>query len=80
MIPDQKAPLGEDDKLPAGATGNASNPSPENVDSKSPVSNQLIDENAEKYLREIASIEDVPDARDQQDMDETFKKEKNQWH
>jgi len=80
MIPDQKTQLGENEKLPAGATGNASNPSPENVDSKSTGSNQLLDENAEKYLREIANIEDVPDARDQQDMDETFKKEKNQWH
>ena len=41
-----------------------------------PESNQLIDKKGEKYLREVANIEDVPDAEDQQDMDKTIEKEK----
>ena len=62
----------EGEPKPAG-TGNASNPSPTNVQQEN--SSQLLDEKAEKYLREVASIEDVPDAQDQQDMDDTLKKE-----
>jgi hypothetical protein len=55
-------------------TGNASNPSPHD-ESTEPASNQLLDEKAEKYLRESASIEDYPDAQDQAEADEIFKKE-----
>ena len=62
-------------KLPAAGTGNASNP-PEKDDTFEPTNNsQLIDERGEKYLREIASIEDYPDAQDQQDMDATIEEE-----
>ncbi len=54
-------------------SGNASNPSPQD-DRTEPTSNQLLDEKADKYLREVASIEDMPDAQDQQDMDDTIHK------
>ena len=60
---------------PSVNTGNASNPAPQD-DSPAPSDGaQLLDEKAEKYLREVASIEDVPDARDQQEMNEVLKKE-----
>jgi len=36
----------------------------------------LLDEKAEKYLRESANIEDEPDAQDQQEADEIFKQNK----
>lgn len=61
------------EKKPTAGTGNASNPTPGDVQQNN--SNQLLDKKGEKYLREVASIEDVPDAQDQQDMDETLKKE-----
>ena len=65
----------EENKLPAAGTGNASNP-PLKDDAFEPTgNNQLIDERGEKYLREVASIEDYPDAQDDQDMDETIKRE-----
>lgn len=64
-----------DEKAPSVNTGNASNPAPDD-DSLSPSpGSQLLDEKAEKYLREVASIEDVPDAQDQKEMDETLQKE-----
>ncbi len=65
-----------DDKLPAAETGNASNPSPRNEETESSGSHQLLDEKAEKYLREVASIEDVPDPQEQQEADETLQREK----
>lgn len=72
------ATVPEDDKVPSFNTGNASNPAPDD-DSLSPSpGSQLLDEKAEKYLREAASIEDVPDAQDQQEMDETLKEEREQ--
>ena len=55
-------------------TGNASNPSPKNISDQPVNRNQLLDEKAEKYLRESANIEDEPDAQDQEDADETMKK------
>ena len=55
-----------------GNEGNASNPRPDSIPS---TGNQLIPEQGETYLREVANIEDVPDARDQQEMDEVLKKE-----
>ena len=61
------------ERMPAAGTGNASNPPPR--EAKPGSHNQLLDEKAEKYLREVASIEDIPDVQDQQDMDETIKKE-----
>lgn len=57
--------------------GNASNPSPESAENERMSDNQLLSTGAEKYLRESASIEDYPDAGDQEDMDETIKDEKN---
>ena len=65
----------EDAKFPPADTGNASNPSPHN-EMEPAGNNQLLDEKAEKYLRESASIEDMPDAQDQQAMDETLQQEK----
>ena len=63
---------------PAVNTGNASNPAP-NDESLSPTEgSQLLNEKAEKYLREVASIEDVPDAQDQEEMDETLGEETDQ--
>ena len=38
-------------------------------------SNQLLDERAEKYLRESANIEDVPDAQDQLEAEEKMNKQ-----
>ena len=62
-------------KLPGANVGNASNPSP-HPHKLEPVNNhQLLNEKAEKYLRESANIEDEPDAQDQQDADEVVKKE-----
>jgi hypothetical protein len=67
---DQSAP-----KTYSGSTGNASNPNPN--DGLDPYNdNQLLDSKAEKYIREVASIEDVPDAQDQQEMDELIEEEK----
>lgn len=61
-----------DNNLEVAETGNASNPSPR-TDSLEPMSdNQFLSAGAEKYLRESGNIEDMPDARDQQDMDETM--------
>jgi hypothetical protein len=68
-IPEQS----RDGKLSAADTGNASNPSPDNAEQKG--GEQLLDKKAEKYLREAGNIEDIPDAQDQQDMDETLDKE-----
>jgi hypothetical protein len=47
------------------ATGNASNPSPE--DQIKPVTDQLLNEKAENYLREGGNIEDIPDAEEDWD-------------
>ena len=66
----------EKEKFPAGDTGNASNPSSPNPGHETENNSQLLDGKAEKYLREVASIEDVPDDQDQQEMDEIYKEEK----
>lgn len=65
------------DDLPAADTGNASNPSAGSEERRSPGS-QLLDEKAERYMREVANIEDVPDAQDQKDMDKTIDREKEE--
>ena len=63
---------------PSVNTGNASNPSPHD-DSLAPSGgSQLLNEKAEKYLREVASIEDLPDAQDQQEKDKTLEEDKEQ--
>ena len=55
--------------------GNASNPAPR-PDYAEPLSdNQILSEGAEKYLREVASIEDYPDARDEEEMDQIIKED-----
>ena len=75
MLSDSRNNQAEENRMPPAGTGNASNPSPHNNDLE-PQANQLIDKQGEKYLREIASIEDVPDAQDQQNMDDVIEEEK----
>jgi hypothetical protein len=61
--------------FPAAGTGNASNPSPHSEKIDPANSRQLLNEDAEKYLRESGNIEDLPDAQDEQEMDETMNRE-----
>lgn len=63
-------------KLPAAKMGNASNPSPHPYKSEPVNNDQLLNEKAEKYLRESANIEDEPDVQDQQEADEVIRKGK----
>ncbi|HEX2535690.1 MAG TPA: hypothetical protein VHK69_18240 [Chitinophagaceae bacterium] len=49
-------------------TGNASNPTPYDK-STDPAEHQLLGEQAEKYLREVAAPEDYPDAQDELDAE-----------
>jgi hypothetical protein len=65
------------ESLPAADTGNASSPSP-HKGAREPVGNQLFNEKAETYLREAGNIEDLPDAQDQQQMDEAIQKKNNE--
>lgn len=58
--------------MPPASYGNASNPSPHNEETEPVSDNQLLDKKAENYLRESASIEDMPDAEDQQEADKTL--------
>lgn len=62
-------------RLPEADTGNASNPTPHENKMEPMNNNQLLDERAEKYLRESANIEDEPDAQDRLDADKVIKKE-----
>lgn len=56
------------DKTPSAAQpGNASNPSPEA--GATPHNEQLLPEEAEKYLREAGNIEDLPDAVDEEEAE-----------
>lgn len=64
----------DNQKLPAADTGNASNPSPHNKKMEPVSDEQLLNEKAEKYLRESANIEDEPDAQDQADADAVIRK------
>ena len=64
----------EDNRQLAGS-GNASNPSPHSKEMDPANSNQLLNEKAEKYLRESGNIEDEPDAQDQQEADEIIRKQ-----
>lgn len=70
---DRKQTNPEEEKAPAANMGNASNPAPDDNNLQDSPGNQLLNEKAEKYLREVASIEDVPDAQDQQEMDKTLR-------
>ena len=75
-MPDPKnaSSSSENETFPPAESGNASNPSPHT--GTQPAGNQLLDERAEKYLREAASPEDYPDAEDEQEMDETIEQVK----
>ena len=77
MTPDPKnaSSPSENENYPPAESGNASNPSP-HPDTQ-PAGNQLLDARAEKYLREVASPEDYPDAKDEQKMDETIQQTDN---
>lgn len=73
-----KQPQTSGDKLftwPEVNIGNASNPSPADDNLDPSTGNQLLNDRAEKYLREVANIEDMPDAQDEEEMDETLHKE-----
>lgn len=54
-------------------SGNASNPSPQNNGAQ-PASNQLLNVKAEKYLRESANIEDLPDPQEEKQAEDALKK------
>ena len=56
----------EENKL--ANTGNASNPLPTDLQTNN--TNQLLDKKAEKYLRESGNVEDMPDAEDEQEMND----------
>jgi hypothetical protein len=56
-------------------TGNASNPTPHEDRVSGPGKDQLLGKEAEKYIRESASIEDLPDPQDELDADETLSQE-----
>jgi hypothetical protein len=62
-------------KLSEAGTGNRSNPPAPGGEPEPPAGNQLLGEGAEKYLREVASIEDLPDARDQEEADKIIREE-----
>lgn len=55
-------------------TGNASNPSPNLGARDGADNNQLLDQQAEKYIRESGNIEDYPDAADMQKAEERMNK------
>lgn len=75
----QSAEASDNEKLPQAPTGNASNPTATDATGLASGENQLLDKRAEKYLREVASIEDLPDDEDQQQADKTLKgEEENQ--
>ena len=61
--------------FPPANIGNASNPAPD--DDSTGRGSQLIDKRGEKYLHEVASPEDYPDAEDQQEADKIIEKEKD---
>ncbi|GAA0558978.1 hypothetical protein [Chitinophaga japonensis] len=65
----------EDTPRPAPGGGNASNPAPgqENEPGKG-----MFDEKAEKYLKESANIEDMPDPEEDREAEERLKKEKDE--
>lgn len=68
---DQQAQEPENERMPSAPTGNASNPS---ANDEAPAGeHQLLGSRAEKYLRESASIEDLPDDEDWQDANEELK-------
>jgi len=75
-MPNDRNTPGQPAKMPPAETGNASNPSPHDRRSETAVEQQILNEKAEKYLREVSSIEDEPDAQDQEDMDNMLQEKK----
>ena len=69
MLP-EKQNQSEPDEMPSAEYGNASNPSPQNDAMQPAGPDQLLDKKAETYLREVANIEDVPDAEEQQQAED----------
>jgi hypothetical protein len=65
----------QNEKFGPAETGNASNPSP-HEGSAEPEGSQLLNEKAEKYLREVAPIEDYPDEQDWEEANNTIEKNK----
>lgn len=59
----------ENNRMPLAETGNASNPSPQPEETEAANASQLLGEGAEKYLREGGNIEDMPDAKDEQEAE-----------
>lgn len=72
MMPEQISRPSQTDDKPLAETGNASNPSPHDTETEPINDNRLLAEEAEKYLREGGNIEDMPDAQDEQEADETI--------
>lgn len=61
-------------QAPTVASGNASNPNPRIEEMEPSEGNQLLGKKAENYLREAGNIEDMPDAKDEQEMNEAIRK------
>lgn len=68
MLPDKE---NQDEMKNTVDIGNASNAGP-NDSTLEPAGNenQLLDKNAEKYLRQVTSPEEMPDREESQDLDE----------
>lgn len=64
------------EKSSGGNFGNASNPSPHNRKTEQAMKKQILDEKAEKYIRESGNIEDMPDPQEQWDAEKIIEKEK----
>ncbi len=76
MLPD-KENNSEKENLPAAGSVNANNPSQHNENMQPESANQLLNKKAEKYLREVANIEDLPDAEEQQEAEQQMNGEHN---
>lgn len=76
--PEERNSASPEDKMPPAPTGNASNPSPRQTPEVPEGENQLLGSRAEKYLRESASIEDMPDEQDWQDADKVIRDDRDE--
>ena len=76
MEQDRNSSQPDKNSQPAVNIGNASNPSPNDDRNEALSDNQILTEGAEKYVREVASIEDYPDAKDEADMDKAIEEAK----
>jgi hypothetical protein len=77
FMPENQQQAATENKLPAAPTGNASNPSGGDDAIVPEGENQLLGAKAEGYLREVASIEDMPDDNDWQEADKVLRNESN---